>query len=161
MSAGRLAGKLIVPVRTIVPAVAMQQSTGAPADPDAPPDPTGPPGGGTDFGGGFGEAPAQPDPEPQEEEEEETPGWDAIPDREAFWVFPHKESARERVLAGRDTGTSTYVLWALLGRGEEPPVSAEEYVDVEGVGRMNVTGVVPRPTDDLVRIDATLTGEEN
>lgn len=167
MSAGKLAGKLIVPVRTIKQAVAVRQSSGNPTDPAAPPDLTGPPGGGTDFGGDFGEAPppappveGAPDPEPQAQEEGD-PGWEKIPNRATFPVFPHKESAREQTLAGRDTSDSTYVLWALLAQGADAPVSAEEYVDVDGVGRMNVTGVVTRPTDDLVRIDATLIGEES
>lgn len=161
MSAGRLARKLIVKPRDLTTARAVRQVVGPSGGGD---DAGQGPSGGGDFGGDFGDfgsGPAPPDPAAPDAPAADggpSPGWEEIPGRDPFPVFAHEETAREKLAAGKSAADTTYVVWALLGGGGQAPVSEDEFLEVAGEGRVNVTGVVRRPTEGLARIDATKQG---
>ncbi len=85
-------------------------------------------------------------------------GFEPEPGAQAFHVFPYQESAGEQLRGGKDTGTTTYRLWCLLGANGEAPASRDDYLEVEGEGVVNVTGAIKRPTEGLCRLDAVRVG---
>lgn len=126
MSAGKLAGKLLVSPRDVVVANPVRPKSGD---------------------GRWGAPP------------EGGAGFEPIPDRASFFVFPYQESAGEQVRGGKDTGTTTYRLWCLMGSDGSTPADRADHLEVEGEGVVNVTGAIKRPTEALCRLDAVKVGE--
>ncbi len=85
-------------------------------------------------------------------------GFEPEPGSAPFYVFAHQESAGEQIRGGKDTGTTTYRLWCLMGSDGAPPASRDDYLEVEGEGVVNVTGAIKRQTEGLCRLDAVKVG---
>lgn len=147
MSAGQLAKKLLLKPKDLTTARAIRPKDGSGVG--------SPGGGGT--GGDFGDFTVAPEVISGSNATAES-GWEDVPGREPFPLFFHEESAAEQLVSAKDTAATTYVGWSLLDANGEPPVSEDEHLEVSGEGRVNVTGVVRRPTENLARIDAKKVG---
>ncbi len=147
-SPGALAAKLLVKTKDISEAVPVRYKAEAPEMPDE--EPSG--------YGDFGADPVEGEGGSGTTTPSEVPtGYEPVPGSDSFPVFAMAETAAEQVRAGKDTDSTTYVLWCMLEDGV-PPASTDVWLAIEGVGVVNVTGVVPRPTENLCRLDAEVRG---
>lgn len=91
---------------------------------------------------------------------EEEGGWGAPPEPvevASFPVFAHRQSAPERVRAGKESATLSYVLYALDPLPEV--VTERKSIRVDGEDALlNITAVIPRPTEGITIIEAEGSG---